>query len=332
MIYYSKNSIKHLVIIIGGFLFALWLVNISIAAKNRSIMIDSDGENVTGVTNFIVQSNLQVDGVTLFGTKPTAGQFVKLSSDGLQLEGATVDSSVTGGGGINSGNYGQIPYYSNDPSGTTLSALASSANSVLTFNSSSTPVVTSTLPDAVQTNITKLGTLSQGLTGTTATFTSEVTVQGEANFESSVSAIGVINALGGVTAGAGGASGVSGQFYPENVDAAGGGTTYNLNDIPIFSQETQTDAGAAGVTAQTTLIVTTASGNTEVITLQNGVAGQIKNFVFITDGGSDVHITPTNFTAGTSIWMANAGYGCSLIFDGTNWNILGTAEGGVTIQ
>ena len=148
-----------------------------VLAQNRPIMIDNTTkENITAVSNFVVGSKLEVSGITFFDTaSPPAGQYLKISADGKQISTEAITSAVTGSGGVNSGNYKAIPYYVTAPSGATVGPLANQANSVLVTSGASLPSLSQTLPTAVQQNITILGSLSQGVSGTTGTFSGTVT-------------------------------------------------------------------------------------------------------------------------------------------------------------
>lgn len=65
-------------------------------------------------------------------------------------------------GFINTGNLNDLPYYSNSPSGRTLSAIAGANSSVLITSGLGVPSLSQTLPSAVQANITSVGTIGSG--------------------------------------------------------------------------------------------------------------------------------------------------------------------------
>ncbi|PWU05062.1 MAG: hypothetical protein C5B43_03850, partial [Verrucomicrobia bacterium] len=67
----------------------------------------------------------------------------------------------TGSGNINPGLANELAYYA--LSGTTLSGLATSPNGILATDSGGAPSISSTLPVAVQLNITQLGTITTGV-------------------------------------------------------------------------------------------------------------------------------------------------------------------------
>lgn len=96
----------------------------------------------------------------------------------------------------------------------------------------------------------------------------------------------------------------------EAVSAAG--TTVAINVTSAMSNITST-ATTDGVNA---------------LTLADGVQGQIKILTLIVDGG-DVQIDPANFLNGASITMEDAGDSATLIFNGSNWQIL--SNNGCTI-
>src|SRR5262244_3633966 len=96
----------------------------------------------------------------------TSGSFVNgdcLSADGL---GNVVDAGgpcTTGGGGgtVTSSTTNNMTYYA--ANGTTVSGLATANNGVLVTSSGGVPSISSTLPSAVQLNITSLGTINTGI-------------------------------------------------------------------------------------------------------------------------------------------------------------------------
>ena len=62
------------------------------------------------------------------------------------------------------------------------------------------------------------------------------------------------------------------------------------------------------------------------ISIADGVAGQVKYVV--NSGAGNAVITPANFGAGTTLTLQQNETG-TLIFDGTNWQILATYGGAV---
>lgn len=57
--------------------------------------------------------------------------------------------------------------------------------------------------------------------------------------------------------------------------------------------------------------------------LADGAAGQRMTLKMLVDGGDQV-VTPANFLDGTTITFDDAGDSCELLFDGTNWGVIGT--------
>lgn len=102
-------------------------------------------------------------------------------------------------------------------------------------------------------------------------------------------------------------------------------TSYNLNDVPVFSYQDLVH-NAVATEAFVTKFVTyihTATGNTNEVTLQGGVTGQMKQFVLMTNSLDNyVHIVPVNLKTGTTIELRREGAVASLIYDGNNWNII----------
>lgn len=86
---------------------------------------------------------------------------------------------------------------------------------------------------------------------------------------------------------------------------------------------------AINVTSAMSNITSTATTDgVNALTLADGVQGQIKILTLIVDGG-DVQIDPANFLNGASITMEDAGDSATLIFNGSNWQIL--SNNGCTI-
>ena len=80
---------------------------------------------------------------------------------------------------------------------------------------------------------------------------------------------------------------------------------------------------AAGAVSITTSITTIASGGAITVTLPDGIQGQIKIIVFITDGG-DVTLTPTTMNDGTNLVFADAGDSAILCWIGASgWQVIG---------
>jgi hypothetical protein len=85
--------------------------------------------------------------------------------------------------------------------------------------------------------------------------------------------------------------------------------------------ETRTGPGAVDVVSQITHVVTT---GTDALTLADGVEGQTKFIVMITDGG-DGTLTPTNLAgAATTITFDAVGESVHLLFTNGSWHIIGS--------
>ena len=83
---------------------------------------------------------------------------------------------------------------------------------------------------------------------------------------------------------------------------------------------TITATGAVPLTSDIIFISTTA---VQALTLADGVAGQRMTVKMLVDGNDSV-ITPANFLDGTTITFDDVGDSCELLFDGTNWGVIGT--------
>jgi len=77
------------------------------------------------------------------------------------ITGASLKAAFGAGGTINPGSINQLAYYA--AAGTTLSGLTTGNNGVLITSAGGAPSISSTLPSAVQGNITALGTIATGV-------------------------------------------------------------------------------------------------------------------------------------------------------------------------
>lgn len=80
--------------------------------------------------------------------------------------------------------------------------------------------------------------------------------------------------------------------------------------------------GAVNLTTVTTAFTSTGTG--DALTLADGVAGQIKNIVYVAEaaGGDTGVLTPSNLGNGTTITFNNVGDSCQLQFIGTDWWVI----------
>ena len=99
----------------------------------------------------------------------------------------------------------------------------------------------------------------------------------------------------------------------------------------ILSSETVAAGNGGGSPTALSLntiisFVTTATSSSHV-SLADGVVGQVKKIIHKTRANStDLVITPANFT-NTAMTCDSAGGVVELIFDGTNWVVLGNTDG-----
>lgn len=71
------------------------------------------------------------------------------------------------------------------------------------------------------------------------------------------------------------------------------------------------------------------TGGAIAASLADGVAGQKVTLKMLVDGATDAVITPANFLDGTTITLDDVGDSAELLFDGTNWGVIGTPTGTV---
>ena len=116
------------------------------------------------------------------------------------------------------------------------------------------------------------------------------------------------------------------------VSNAAGGITHTGKCIYTPDAITSDNAGvAASVSTCLTQITTDGDSNEDNVTLADGVDGQLKIFAVVAAGNAadSVKITPANMAGGSKITFAAdpTGLGCSMIFDGTNWTVVGNNGG-----
>ena len=98
-----------------------------------------------------------------------------------------------------------------------------------------------------------------------------------------------------------------------------------INATPVFGlTQTLSGAGAVDVVSAITEVTTTGSN---ALTLADGVEGQLKFIIHVTDGGSSV-ITPTNFNDST-ITLTNVGDSVVMLFTNSKWYVV--AKEGATL-
>ena len=89
---------------------------------------------------------------------------------------------------------------------------------------------------------------------------------------------------------------------------------------------------ATALSLNTTTSLCISSGAGGHVSLADGVLGQVKRIIHSNRvGGADLVITPANFAAGTNITSDTQKRSVTLMFDGSNWQVIageitGTAE------
>ena len=98
-----------------------------------------------------------------------------------------------------------------------------------------------------------------------------------------------------------------------------------INATPVFGlTQSLSGAGAVDVVSAITEVTTTGAN---ALTLADGVEGQLKFIIHVTDGGSSV-ITPTNFNDST-ITLTNVGDSVICLFTNSKWYVV--AKEGATL-
>ena len=105
-----------------------------------------------------------------------------------------------------------------------------------------------------------------------------------------------------------------------------------FNKIPgwIGFSDTPQAITAAGAVSITTTLSTIASAGVIALTLADGIQGQIKVIVMITDGGTAT-LTPATMNDGTTLAFADVGDSAILMWIGASgWQVISMAGTGAT--
>ena len=105
-----------------------------------------------------------------------------------------------------------------------------------------------------------------------------------------------------------------------------------FNKIPgwIGFSDTPQALTAAGAVSITTTVTTVASSGAIALTLPDGIQGQIKVIVMITDGGTAT-LTPATMNDGTTLAFADVGDSAILMWIGASgWQVISMAGTGAT--
>lgn len=124
--------------------------------QNDNATFYTNGSNVATTTASMLNGELLIgstSGVPALATL-TAGSNITVTNGANSIE-----IAATSSGTVNSGTTSELAYYAT--TGTALTGLATANNGTLITSSSGVPSISSTLPSAVQNNITALGTQSQ---------------------------------------------------------------------------------------------------------------------------------------------------------------------------
>ena len=119
-------------------------------------------------------------------------------------------------------------------------------------------------------------------------------------------------------------------------DPSGSPTNKKITNANVFNKipgwigfsDTPQALTAAGAVNVTTTLTTVASSGVIALTLADGIQGQIKVIVFITDGG-DATLTPATMNDGTTLTFADAGDSAILMWIGASgWQVIGVGGPG----
>lgn len=231
------------------------------------------------------------------------------------ITGADLKTAM-GTGSVNPGLINQLGYYA--ASGSTISGLTTANNGVLITSAGGVPSISSTLPNAVQDNITRLGTITSGIWhGTIIAGTyggtgvnngaSTITIGGSVTFSGAFTFAGTLTGNTAVTFPTSGTLAITSQLLVSPLTTKG--------DIWVWS------------TTNDRLPVATGDG--KILQVSSGAATGLAYSTatypsVATSTGSFIYANGTNFVASTSLWPNTVGSaGKILISDGTN-NIYST--------
>lgn len=131
-------------LVTSGTVSALTLSGTHLRFYNSSNYLEFTAPTLPGITNFILPSG-----------DSTGTQYLRSDGSGNLSWG-----TPGGAGTVNAGAVDQLAFYAG--AGSTVSGLSTSPNGVLVTNGGSTPSISSSLPTAVQNNISNVGTITTG--------------------------------------------------------------------------------------------------------------------------------------------------------------------------
>ena len=121
-------------------------------------------------------------------------------------------------------------------------------------------------------------------------------------------------------------------------DPSGSPTNKKVTNAKVFNKipgwigfsDTPQALTAAGAVSITTTLTTVASAGVIALTLPDGIQGQIKVIVMITDGGTAT-LTPATMNDGTTLAFEDAGDSAILMWIGASgWQVISMAGTGAT--
>tara|TARA_B100002019_G_scaffold214707_1_gene187290 strand:+ start:2827 stop:3768 length:942 start_codon:yes stop_codon:yes gene_type:complete len=268
--------------------------------STRVIIKDSGGEG----TIIFEGSSTDSHETKLIATDPTADRTITLPNAGgnVVLDTATqtlTNKTLTTPTIASITNGGTITIPSGAGTIATIAASQTLTNKTLTSPTINTPIIGTSLNDANGNEFIKFTT--------TGSAVNEITI-----------------ANGASTTG-------------PTLSATGGGANLNIIMTPkgtgsvelnkaAFSSSTITANGAASTAA--TLIIGNKGSQLDVSLADGTTVGEYK--IFTNKGAGAMHVTPDNFAQGTKFVLAQND-GCTCIWDGTNWFLVGN-QGEVTVS
>lgn len=104
----------------------------------------------------------------------------------------------------------------------------------------------------------------------------------------------------------------------------GSSNLFNLQDGPLFlsNKRENVTAGGSGVIDLITRIAYITTTAAVILTLADGVEGQLKDIILIATAG-DAGVVPANFRNGTSMLFSSVGDSAQLLFSNGAWNFMG---------
>ncbi len=269
--------------------------------------------------------------VTTTGTL-TPTHCVDIDASGNFVDAGGACTTGGGGGTVASGTANQLAYYSS--SGTTVSGLASANNGVLVTSSGGVPSISSTLPAAVQGNITSTGTLGNTSISGTLSATGALAFGTPVPVSGGGTGIGTLSGFvyGNGTSAMSASATIPASVLTGTVAVANGGTGTaspalvagtNVTITGSWPNQTITSAGLGNASASSVLCNSTGStGAVQYCALGQGANFLTSTIVQVEPGFARMWPHPSQSTTPTVPWNAVDPWGNPISCAGTTTQCL----------